>query len=134
MKDVFADAQYFIALLNRRDQFHTDAVAAPVAGTRIITTQWILIETADALSHPSSRQTAERFIRSLISNSDSVVLSDLDWLIAGLDLYAKRADKEWSLTDCISFCVMEARGIREALTGDHHFEQAGYVALLADNA
>jgi predicted nucleic acid-binding protein len=45
-------------------------------------------------------------------------------------LYGQRADKSWSLTDCISFAVMEARGIRQALTADHHFTQAGFVALL----
>ena len=48
----------------------------------------------------------------------------------GLDLFAKRKDKDWWLTDCISFVVMEDHGIKEALTGDHHFEQAGFVALL----
>jgi predicted nucleic acid-binding protein len=49
---------------------------------------------------------------------------------AGLTLHAQRPDKEWSLTDCISFVVMEQRGIAEALAYDHHFEQAGFVALL----
>jgi predicted nucleic acid-binding protein len=43
---------------------------------------------------------------------------------------SRRPDKEWSLTDCILFVVMEQRGLREALTGDHHFEPAGFVALL----
>jgi predicted nucleic acid-binding protein len=47
-----------------------------------------------------------------------------------LDLYRRRPDKAWSVTDCISFVVMEGDGIREALTGDQHFEQAGFVALL----
>jgi hypothetical protein len=41
-----------------------------------------------------------------------------------------RPDKDWSLTDCISFVVMEDENIKEALTADHHFEQAGFVALL----
>ncbi len=48
----------------------------------------------------------------------------------GLALYTRRSDKDWSLTDCISFVVMKAEGIEEALTGDHHFEQGGFVALL----
>lgn len=49
---------------------------------------------------------------------------------AGLALYPARPDKEWSLTDCTSFVVMQREGITEALTDDHHFEQAGFVALL----
>ena len=49
---------------------------------------------------------------------------------AGLELYRSRPDKEWSLTDCISFVVMKERGIAEALTGNRHFEQAGFTILL----
>lgn len=41
-------------------------------------------------------------------------------------------DKQWSLTDCLSFVVMQEQGLTEALTGDHHFEQVGFVALLKD--
>jgi predicted nucleic acid-binding protein len=48
----------------------------------------------------------------------------------GFDLYRRRPDKEWSLTDCISFVVMAEEGLTEALTGDKHFEQAGFAALL----
>jgi predicted nucleic acid-binding protein len=77
------------------------------------------------------RQAAEQFILSLLSRNDVAIVSDLQpWFDAGLKLYAERPDKSWSLTDCISFCVMQARGICEALTGDHHFEQAGFVPLL----
>jgi predicted nucleic acid-binding protein len=47
-----------------------------------------------------------------------------------MDLYLNRPDKEWSLTDCISFVVMEREGLTDALTGDNHYEQAGFVALL----
>ena len=50
-----------------------------------------------------------------------------DW---GRILFAARKDKDWSLTDCISFVVMQEHGITDALTADHHFEQAGFVALL----
>ena len=54
----------------------------------------------------------------------------LELLEQGMDLYARRPDKEWSLTDCISFVVMSQNGLEEALTGDHHFEQAGFRILL----
>ena len=49
---------------------------------------------------------------------------------AGLNLYRRRRDKLWQLTDCISFAVMKEQHVREALTGDQHFEQAGFTALL----
>jgi predicted nucleic acid-binding protein len=48
----------------------------------------------------------------------------------GFELYARRLDKDWSLTDCISFVVMREHGLTHALTGDHHFEQAGFRILL----
>jgi predicted nucleic acid-binding protein len=48
----------------------------------------------------------------------------------GVELFRARPDKEWSLTDCISFVVMTEKGLSEALTGDRHFEQAGFHALL----
>ena len=47
-----------------------------------------------------------------------------------LDLYHQHADKGWTLTDCVSFVIMRERNVTEALTGDKHFEQAGFTALL----
>ncbi len=51
---------------------------------------------------------------------------------SGLELYSKRPDKIWSLTNCISFAVMREPGLEEALTGDHHFTQAGFRTLFAE--
>jgi len=51
-------------------------------------------------------------------------------LARGMALYRQRPDKAWSLTDCISFVVMGDERLTEALTGDHHFEQAGFAPLL----
>ena len=48
----------------------------------------------------------------------------------GYEFYAAREDKDWSLTDCISFVVMRDEELQAALTHDQHFEQAGYKALL----
>jgi hypothetical protein len=59
-----------------------------------------------------------------------IIAPEDNWFTAGIELYTSRPDKDWSLTDCISFVVMQDRGITDALTGDHHFEQAGFRALL----
>jgi predicted nucleic acid-binding protein len=48
----------------------------------------------------------------------------------GLRLFFDRPDKEWSLTDCISFTVMRDHKIVRALTADRHFAQAGFAVLL----
>lgn len=50
--------------------------------------------------------------------------------LGGLDLHTRRNDKNWSLTDCISFHLMQTRGIRQALAFDQHFDQAGFDPLL----
>jgi len=68
----------------------------------------------------------------LLENDDhvNIIPASHDLFRRGLELYFKRVDKEWSLTDCISFTVMSDEGLAEALTGDHHFEQAGFTILL----
>jgi predicted nucleic acid-binding protein len=63
-------------------------------------------------------------------DSVHIVPPTLDLYDAGLDLYARRMDKDWSLTDCISFEAMRRHQISDALTTDHHFEQAGFNVLL----
>ena len=44
--------------------------------------------------------------------------------------YRRYADKDWSLTDCISIEVMGRRSIREVATTDQGFAQAGFEVLL----
>jgi len=131
MSEVFADSFYFIALLNPYDRHHAAAVEAARSLTaRVVTTHWVLVEVADALSAPKVRRRAAHFLNDA-SSQRTTVIEDFDWYEKGKLLFAARPDKSWSLTDCISFGVMEARGIREALTGDHDFAQAGFVPLLA---
>ena len=85
----------------------------------------------NGLSKPTDRPRALNIVTGIRSSSlYEWVPTSPDLFEAGLQLHAQRPDKEWSLTDCISFIVMQQRGISRALTPDHHFEQAGYEALL----
>jgi hypothetical protein len=90
-----------------------------------------LTELANSLSKRDTRIGFLNTLETLRANPAVVIVGHDEHLYeAGIELYRARADKEWSLTDCISFVVMEERGIADALTGDHHFEQAGFQALL----
>jgi uncharacterized protein len=132
MSERFADTFFFIALLSPSDEAHQRATQIGTAwnGT-LVTTAWVLTELADGLADSSVRGRVPALIRELEAQTSTLVIkASQDHFDRGLTLYAQRPDKEWSLTDCISFVVMHDRGIREALTGDHHFEQAGFVALL----
>jgi predicted nucleic acid-binding protein len=132
MTPVFADTFYYLALLNADDDQHERAAAltASLAG-RIVTTDWVVTELADGLCRANTRGLLTRFVRDLFADPDvTIIPADRPLWEKRLDLYERRPDKEWSLTDCISFVVMEREGITEALTADHHFEQAGFIALL----
>jgi len=98
---------------------------------RLVTTAWVLTEVADALSQPVDRALFLSLNR-LVGTSRIItfVPATQELYEEGVALYAARPDKAWSLTDCISFTVMRMHRIHEALTGDHHFEQAGFSALL----
>ena len=132
MKPVFADSVYFFALLNRRDRMHESAFRfADRATNPIITTAWVLTEVADGLAPKATRQAFVRLLEILESAPDvEVIPPSPDLFHQGVQRYVQRPDKDWSLTDCISFVVMEQRGLTEALTSDHHFEQAGFATLL----
>jgi uncharacterized protein len=132
MKAVFADAFYFVALLNRADQHHAKTIAAArELRSQIITTEWVLAEVADALAASTSRRLTAAFITELSSDPQvKIIPAASDLFQRGLQLYEQRPDKQWSLTDCISFVTMHDENLADALTGDAHFTQAGFRALL----
>jgi predicted nucleic acid-binding protein len=133
MKPAFLDTQYLLALVNPDDQWHDRALDA--AGTRrpLVTTDAVLVEVADALCQRQHRAVAVQVVEELRADPDvECVGVDRALLDGGFELYRGRPDKDWSLTDCVSFALMTARGIDDALTADRHFEQAGFRALLRD--
>jgi predicted nucleic acid-binding protein len=128
----FADTFYFLAILNRRDEYYSRAISflQSFRGS-IVTTDWVLIEVADALSKSTSRVTVKDFIVDLRASSlCDVIPASRDLFDRAIDLYHQHSDKGWTLTDCTSFIVMRERKLVQALTGDKHFEQAGFTAML----
>jgi predicted nucleic acid-binding protein len=132
MSACFADTYFFIALLFENDDAHAKAQAriADLSG-RLYTSVWVLTEVADALATPGRRERFLPFLQFLVASPlVTIVPAEQTLFDRGAVLYDQRPDKAWSLTDCISFIVMQDHGLRDALTGDHHFEQAGFNVLL----
>ena len=132
MSRVFADTWFFLAILNPSDPNHPRAVAASRPERRHrVTTDWVLVEVGDALCQQGNREVFSRFYDWVNQHAGTTLIPASRQLLAdGMHLYRYRRDKDWPLTDCISFVVMADEEITDALTGDRHFEQAGFVALL----
>jgi predicted nucleic acid-binding protein len=98
----------------------------------VVITEAVFTEVGNALSGtPRLRQLAAAFIRRCyIEANMNVVPVDTELLTRAVGLYESRADKEWGLTDCISFVVMRDRDLVDAATGDRHFQQAGFRPLM----
>jgi len=135
VRTLLGDNSYWVALLVPGDQWRDRAVAvsARLGRVKIVTTQEILTELLNFVSGygPHLRSQVAAWVEGLESDPGVEVVQQSEQSFQeGLHLYRARADKAYSLTDCISFQLMRERGISEALTHDHHFEQEGFVALL----
>jgi uncharacterized protein len=129
---IFLDTLYVVALLNRRDQYHARAaeLAQLYEGRFFLITDAVLIEIGNALAKHFKTQAVEVIERFLQAADVEVVRLTEELFTQAFALYRQHQDKEWGLTDCLSFVVMRRAGIREALTFDQHFVQAGFQALL----
>ena len=134
-KSIFLDTAYVYALVNTRDEWHDAALMwqekLEQDRRQIITTELILVEIADGLASIRFRDQAARIIDALQSSRFvEIVAVSSELLTLALDLYRERRDKEWGLTDCLSFVAMRQRGWLDCLTVDVHFQQAGFYPLL----
>ncbi len=137
MNRVFLDSAYAIALSAVTDQYHQKAeiLAQKIetSGNTLITTRAVVLEIGNALARIRYRNAAIELLDSLEEdpNVEIIPLSE-ELYNRAMKLYRQRADKEWGMTDCISFVVMQDHGLKEALTTDVHFKQAGFRSLLIE--
>ena len=137
MPEWFADTSGWGNLFDTAQPYHHQTVnlyrIAHQQGQPIVTTNYVLTELVALLTSPlkMSRPQIIQIVNS-IKSSPNIEVIHID---AALDqkawqLLVSRQDKTWSLVDCASFVLMQERGISDALTADHHFEQAGFTRLL----
>ena len=135
MRVLFVDAVYWIALLSPRDNLHERAVAMSrsLDQTLLVTTEMVLTEVLNAFAERGApfRRTATALVLRLRQDANTRIVPQTSAQFdESFELFRSRPDKQWSHTDCASFCVMEKEGITEVLTYDRHFQQAGFVALM----
>jgi predicted nucleic acid-binding protein len=132
MKTAFVDTLFYLALANGDDEYH-DLAAELERGFRgrLITTEYVLIEVLDALTVGDLRDLGLAIVEAALEDKlTTVVPAGTELFQRARELFRQRSDKHWGITDCISFVVMQQHGISQALTADHHFEQAGFHTLL----
>ncbi len=132
---IFVDTSYWVALFNLRDKARIEAQALAIEYDNYVwvTTDAVLFETLNWFSKADSalRVFDAESIEAIISNERiEIVTSGRNWLIAATEFYRKRKDKQWSGVDCFSMLVMESKGIKDILTTDKHFQQAGSNVLI----
>jgi len=135
MRTLFVDTLYWVGLANRRDQWHQWArqMSRSLGSVRLVTTEEVLVEFLTSLCAEGAamRASAVRVVRAMRSNPNLEIRPQTpDSFAAGLELYERRLDKSYSMTDCLSMATMRALGLTEVLTRDRHFEQEGFRLVL----
>jgi predicted nucleic acid-binding protein len=137
MRSAFADTGYWIALINPNDGLHGKAIAVgkELEPCNIITSDMVLAEVLNMFADkgPQLRNVAIQAVEAIREDARIEIVPQTRRLFQeAFDLYRKRPDKGWSLTDCASFVIMTERKITDCLTHDTHFEQKGFAALLRE--
>ena len=137
MNKIFVDTSGWASLADVSEPFYQKAkeiyAAAMQNRQRLVTTNYVLTELVALMTSPMRfhRPRIIEFVRGIKESPFfDIIHIDEDLDAKAWELLTNRADKNWSLVDCSSFIVMRENKITEALTTDHHFEQAGFVRLL----
>jgi predicted nucleic acid-binding protein len=135
MKQVFADTLYWVASITPGDPWYAPTLRAVAAleSVHLVTTEEVLVEFLSAYAGRGAylRQEALRTVRAILDNANVTVRPQThESFMKVLEFYASRADKAYSLVDCISMDTMRQMGLTEVLTNDHHFTQEGFTILI----
>lgn len=134
---VFVDAAAYLALLDRQDNRHVEAVqvAGLLArtGYRQLTSNIVVIETHALLMSHLDISVAAGFLRSIDRGGTTIVRARASDEERAKQIIYQYQDKDFSFTDAISFAIMERLHIPYAFTFDRHFAQFGFTVLSPDH-
>jgi predicted nucleic acid-binding protein len=140
MEEIFADTGYLIAIQKESDFLHRRAIELSnelFGYEKIVTSDLVVIETLNYFSGYGAlaRESAFTLLSQFSMDPGiEIVCFNADLFIGAGRLYRTAFDRSWSFTDCSSFVIMRERGMRDALTYDHHFQQAGFWALMREDS
>ncbi len=132
MKRTFADTSFYIAVSNPNYALHADAIAvATDLRGEVVTSDFVLLEAGNYFARAGFRSLFLQLVATVRADTRTRILpAHRDLWDRGFTLYSQRPDKDWSMTDCTSFVIMQDEQLIDALTADHHFRQAGFTCLL----
>jgi len=133
---LFVDTSGWAYLVDRHDPLHRDVYAVYQHALKrqrlLVTTNYVLAELVALLSSRSSipRHQILLYVDALRAAPHvEIIHINAEFDAEAWSLLKARVDKSWSLVDASSFVIMSTYGMKEALTTDHHFTQAGFVQL-----
>ena len=135
MKNVFADTLYWVASITPGDPWYVPTLrtVAALGPVHLVTTKEVLVEFLSAYANRGEylRHEALKTVCTIMGNIHVTVRPQThESFMTGLDFYTNRADKAYSLVDCISMHTMRQMDLTEVLTNDHHFTQEGFTILI----
>lgn len=128
---VFLDTGAIYALADRNDLYHAAVRAIYAMPERgFVVHELILVEAFSLLTKRLHKRIALQAVGALRRSPRVEIVPLSPGLLEAARVRCQRfADKEWDWIGCTSFELMERRGLREALSLDHHFAQAGFILL-----
>lgn len=130
---VLVDSSAYLAVLNRRDTYHLRALSVRdrlvAQGCHLLTTNFVVAEAHGLLIGRLGHQIARRFLATLPETMTSIVRVTPADEQRAREIILRYDDKEFSLTDTLSFAVMDRLDVPAAFTFDRHFIQFGFQAL-----
>jgi predicted nucleic acid-binding protein len=130
----FVDTSALIALTDRRDTYHQEAVAVQkqfrAANTRLVTSTYVISETITWLRYNLGHAVAVDFGNKILASS-VVTIKDIDdaHFVKAFELFKKFEDQAFSFTDCTSFALMKSLKLKQAFTFDAHFSIMGFILI-----